>query len=136
MPLTLEFRQRGEYPEHQPAAGGRGVDVGSLAWLDCQSDRREWRRGGREAQEGREVTISRSPAARVATREADAPTRAKPLSAVMKTGAGFSKRLNLIAVRATLESAGVIFVEENGEGPGVRLSKGDVAPPPRRAAKK
>jgi DNA-binding XRE family transcriptional regulator len=27
-------------------------------------------------------------------------------------------------VRARLESAGVIFVEENGEGPGVRLRKG------------
>ena len=31
--------------------------------------------------------------------------------------------LNLELVRAALESAGVIFVEENGEGPGVRLSK-------------
>jgi hypothetical protein len=28
-------------------------------------------------------------------------------------------------VRAALESAGVIFVEENGEGPGVRLKKGE-----------
>jgi transcriptional regulator with XRE-family HTH domain len=27
-------------------------------------------------------------------------------------------------VRAALEAAGVIFVEENGEGPGVRLRKG------------
>jgi transcriptional regulator with XRE-family HTH domain len=27
-------------------------------------------------------------------------------------------------IRAVLESAGVIFVEENGEGPGVRLRKG------------
>ena len=41
-----------------------------------------------------------------------------------ENGRGISKRLNLIAVRATLESAGVIFVvEENGEGPGVRLRK-------------
>jgi transcriptional regulator with XRE-family HTH domain len=31
---------------------------------------------------------------------------------------------NLAAIRAALESAGVIFVEENGEGPGVRLRKG------------
>ena len=30
---------------------------------------------------------------------------------------------NLAAIRAALESAGVIFVEENGEGPGVRLRK-------------
>ncbi len=30
---------------------------------------------------------------------------------------------NLAAIRAALEAAGVIFVEENGEGPGVRLRK-------------
>ena len=30
---------------------------------------------------------------------------------------------NVEAIRAALESAGVIFVEENGEGPGVRLQK-------------
>jgi transcriptional regulator with XRE-family HTH domain len=41
-----------------------------------------------------------------------------------ENGRGISKRLNLIAVRAALESAGVIFVEENAEGPGVRLQKG------------
>ncbi|EHM02026.1 hypothetical protein HMPREF9946_01544 [Acetobacteraceae bacterium AT-5844] len=28
------------------------------------------------------------------------------------------------AIRAALEEAGVIFVDENGEGPGVRLRKG------------
>ncbi len=34
-------------------------------------------------------------------------------------------RLDTIAkVRAALEAAGVIFVAENGEGPGVRLRKG------------
>nr|WP_034996727.1 transcriptional regulator [Beijerinckia mobilis] len=31
---------------------------------------------------------------------------------------------NVAAIRQALESAGVIFVEENGEGPGVRLRKG------------
>jgi DNA-binding XRE family transcriptional regulator len=31
--------------------------------------------------------------------------------------------LDLGLVRESLESAGVIFVEENGEGPGVRLRK-------------
>ena len=30
---------------------------------------------------------------------------------------------NVKAVRAALEASGVIFVEENGEGPGVRLRK-------------
>jgi len=33
------------------------------------------------------------------------------------------KERTVAAVRATLESAGVIFVDENGEGPGVRLRK-------------
>jgi len=28
------------------------------------------------------------------------------------------------AIRAALEAAGVIFVQENGEGPGVRMRKG------------
>ena len=31
---------------------------------------------------------------------------------------------NIAAIRAALEAAGVIFVAENGEGPGVRLRKG------------
>src|SRR5271167_1901655 len=35
--LAGEFRQRGEYPEHQPAAGG-GVDVGSLACQHAEAD--------------------------------------------------------------------------------------------------
>ncbi|MCX5513734.1 transcriptional regulator [Kaistia algarum] len=30
---------------------------------------------------------------------------------------------NLAAIRRALEAAGVIFVDENGEGPGVRLRK-------------
>jgi transcriptional regulator with XRE-family HTH domain len=34
------------------------------------------------------------------------------------------KESTVAAIRAALESAGVIFVEENGEGPGVRLRKG------------
>jgi predicted transcriptional regulator len=32
--------------------------------------------------------------------------------------------LTLRAIRSALESAGVIFVQENGEGAGVRLRKG------------
>jgi transcriptional regulator with XRE-family HTH domain len=30
----------------------------------------------------------------------------------------------IFAIRAALEAAGVIFVDENGDGPGVRLRKG------------
>ena len=30
---------------------------------------------------------------------------------------------NIAAIRAALEAAGVIFVPENGEGPGVRMKK-------------
>ncbi|MET4734753.1 transcriptional regulator with XRE-family HTH domain [Thalassospira sp. MBR-102] len=30
---------------------------------------------------------------------------------------------NLVAIKNTLEAAGVIFISENGEGPGVRLKK-------------
>jgi transcriptional regulator with XRE-family HTH domain len=33
------------------------------------------------------------------------------------------QRASLQVMRAALESAGVIFVEENGEGPGVRMKK-------------
>jgi hypothetical protein len=33
------------------------------------------------------------------------------------------QRASLDLIRRALESAGVIFVEENGEGPGVRLRK-------------
>jgi transcriptional regulator with XRE-family HTH domain len=31
---------------------------------------------------------------------------------------------NLVGIKSALEGAGVIFVQENGEGPGVRLRKG------------
>jgi transcriptional regulator with XRE-family HTH domain len=37
------------------------------------------------------------------------------------------KPRTVAAIRAALEAAGVIFVEENGEGPGVRLRKGERA---------
>lgn len=37
---------------------------------------------------------------------------------------GASRPATLGAIRTALESAGVIFVEENGEGQGVRFKKG------------
>lgn len=39
------------------------------------------------------------------------------------TGPAVGMANNVLAIRAALEAAGVIFVEENGEGPGVRLRK-------------
>lgn len=39
-------------------------------------------------------------------------------------GARAPREVTLLALRAALESAGVIFIEENGEGPGVRMRKG------------
>lgn len=38
-------------------------------------------------------------------------------------GEGEPQRRTLAAIRAALEAAGVVFVDENGGGPGVRLRK-------------
>jgi ribosome-binding protein aMBF1 (putative translation factor) len=46
-----------------------------------------------------------------------------PVIVRYEDGGGQSRALDLAIVRTALESAGVIFVEENGEGPGVRLRK-------------
>lgn len=40
-----------------------------------------------------------------------------------ETGKSMPIGNNLLAIRRALENSGVIFVEENGEGPGVRLKK-------------
>ena len=41
----------------------------------------------------------------------------------IEAGRSEPTRSTVAAMRATLEAAGVIFVEENGEGPGVRLRR-------------
>ena len=41
----------------------------------------------------------------------------------IESGASDPKASTLKAIQRALESAGAIFVEENGEGPGVRLKK-------------
>ena len=48
------------------------------------------------------------------------------LGTVKKMEAGVTQPtlFYVLAIQHALESAGVIFVEENGEGPGVRLRKG------------
>ena len=37
------------------------------------------------------------------------------------------KERTISALRSALEAAGVIFIEQNGEGPGVRLRKAEAA---------
>lgn len=47
------------------------------------------------------------------------------VNTVNRFEAGQDARVSSVdKMRAALEAAGVIFVEENGEGPGVRLRKG------------
>ena len=40
----------------------------------------------------------------------------------LELGEGDPQRRTMDAIRATLEAAGVVFIEENGGGPGVRLA--------------
>ncbi len=47
----------------------------------------------------------------------------------IERGAADPKASTLTAIQKALEAAGVIFVPENGEGPGVRLRKGATAAP-------
>lgn len=42
----------------------------------------------------------------------------------LESGETVGSRHALAAIRAALEAAGVVFLEENGGGPGVRLRKG------------
>ena len=48
-----------------------------------------------------------------------------------ESGTGVPQNSTLAAIQRALEAAGVIFVEENGEGPGVRLKKVAEAKPVR-----
>ena len=65
------------------------------------------------------------------TREKLAEESGVPLRTLarLELGEGSPQKRTLAAIRTALEAAGVIFVEENGEGPGVRLKKsaGDAA---------
>jgi transcriptional regulator with XRE-family HTH domain len=40
-----------------------------------------------------------------------------------ENAAGVPRTTTVTAIRTALESAGVIFIDQNGEGPGVRLKK-------------
>ena len=39
----------------------------------------------------------------------------------LEKGEGVPQRRTLVAIRAALEAAGVVFIDENGGGPGVRM---------------
>jgi len=41
----------------------------------------------------------------------------------IERGAADPKASTVVALRRALEAAGVVFVDENGDGPGVRLKK-------------
>jgi hypothetical protein len=53
----------------------------------------------------------------------DAPSRCCIRRAELSDGETSTTAANDLAVRRALESAGVEFIDENGGGPGVRLSK-------------
>jgi len=54
---------------------------------------------------------------------ADAARVSRPTVVDFERGVRTPLPNNLSAIRAALEAAGVIFIDENGEGPGVRLKK-------------
>lgn len=60
------------------------------------------------------------------TREQLAHASGVPMRTVarMEMEEGTPRRRTLSAIRAALEAVGVVFIAENGGGPGVRLAKG------------
>ena len=62
-------------------------------------------------------------ALQIGVRDLAAAAKVSPATIVRFEAGGDLKERTVDAIRAALESAGVIFIEENGEGPGVRLRK-------------
>jgi hypothetical protein len=62
-------------------------------------------------------------ALQLGVRELAGMAKVSPATIVRFEASGDLKERTVDAIRSALESAGVIFVEENGEGPGVRLRK-------------
>ncbi len=65
------------------------------------------------------------------TREQLAHASGVPMRTVarLEMEEGTPRRSTLSAIRATLEAAGVVFIPENGGGPGVRLARRQDAEP-------
>jgi hypothetical protein len=62
-------------------------------------------------------------ALQLGVRELAEKAKVSPATVVKFEASGELKERTVDAIRAALESAGVIFVEENGDGPGVKLRK-------------
>ncbi|WP_246702802.1 transcriptional regulator [Starkeya sp. ORNL1] len=74
---------------------------------------------------GRQIAAGRVLAGLGQSELAAAASISVPTLRRMEASSGLATGLvnNVAAVRRALEAAGVIFVDENGEGPGVRLKK-------------
>jgi len=74
---------------------------------------------------GRQIAAARALIGMGQQQLADAASVSAPTLRRMEASEGAASGLvnNVAAVRRALEAAGVIFVDENGEGPGVRLKK-------------
>ncbi|PAP99500.1 transcriptional regulator [Mesorhizobium mediterraneum] len=74
---------------------------------------------------GRQIAAARALAGIAQTDLATSASISVPTLRRMEASEGPASGLpnNVAAVRRALEAAGVVFVDENGEGPGVRLRK-------------
>ena len=73
--------------------------------------------------DGSQARMARA-ALKMSVRDLAAKAKVSP-NTVTRVEAGLPVNNSTVAaIRAALEAAGVIFVAENGEGPGVRLRKG------------
>ncbi|MER8581728.1 transcriptional regulator [Mesorhizobium sp. M1423] len=81
---------------------------------------------GNDQISGRQIAAARALAGIGQSDLAAAASISVPTLRRMEASEGAASGLanNVAAVRRALEAAGVIFVDENGEGPGVRLRKG------------
>ncbi|WP_315924821.1 transcriptional regulator [Mesorhizobium sp. SP-1A] len=74
---------------------------------------------------GRQIAAGRALTGLDQKKLADAARISLPTLRRMEASEGQAAGLpnNVLAVRAALETAGVIFIDSNGDGPGVRLRK-------------
>ena len=71
---------------------------------------------------GTQLRMARA-ALKLGVRDVAATAKVSPATITRIEGDQPANASTLTAIRVALEAAGVIFVDENGEGPGVRLKK-------------